>query len=348
MNKLYICNTHFEAELEDASSISDVYHSFHTHPIYLQLQFLPLLFTPSTTALCFTEKPSDQYLYQLQEWGFPQHPLYTFDKPPQKYSLSTWGFSPLFAQWARKHHLSYIHPEWSLVSKLNSKTELPKKNTLHNEKDWQEFSKNIKYPFVLKTAFGVSGRGHRILQNSADLESAKLKAFRMQQWELGHGIIAEAFVDRIFDFSSHWFLTKELTFLNTTQIQNTPKGAFQSISTKQQTPYQHFIDAHCHAVKPLLHSFIAEGYHGPVSIDAMLYHPPQSNEILMETIVEVNARSTFASIALELQQRFFSNQNIELSYAKGSGLALLPCELKRRDGKVIKFKKQLYLNPIPL
>ncbi len=64
MHTLHIANTFFEWELSSESNCS-LYEAFHQHPVYLQLQFLPLLYASKMDALVVSDLPSAEYYEKI-------------------------------------------------------------------------------------------------------------------------------------------------------------------------------------------------------------------------------------------------------------------------------------------
>ena len=96
MSILHLCNTFFEWELCDETP-DTLERAFTQNPLFLQLQFLPLLYANRLDGLLVTEKP----LFPLKR------PLCLIDEFPPFDHLETWGYSQLAKVWATQHNIAY-------------------------------------------------------------------------------------------------------------------------------------------------------------------------------------------------------------------------------------------------
>ena len=128
MTFLHIANTHFESELEEKQ---------RENPIFLQLQFLPLLYADKQDGIGVTHAPHPSFIEP--KW----HLLSGNDFPYSQ--VESWGSSPTIAAWAKKHHLTYLMPPWEVVKLVNSKafsfTESPKLPHAALIHTWDELQK---------------------------------------------------------------------------------------------------------------------------------------------------------------------------------------------------------------
>src|SRR5579872_4469996 len=205
MSQLHICNTFFERELE-ANSTRSLAEWIRSHPIVLQLQFLPLLYAAPTDKILVSDLPDN-----------PDPRLCLIDHPPPNSVIEHWGPSLAIAAWAKKQAIPYHIPDWELVRKINSKvfsfTESPKLpgaallNTQEEIKAWIESTPGHK---VLKTPFGTAGSGHTLNPDVKRLYKVP--------------IIGEPWVERVMDFSTQWH-NGEL--VGVTVFENEPNGTYK-------------------------------------------------------------------------------------------------------------------------
>ena len=213
MAKIRIANTQFEWELEQKSSPS-LEASFNIHPIYLQLQFLSYLYSEKTDVALTTILPDPDYRKRLQKLGIeiPQTELFSSKNLP-KLEIDCWGMTLCISNFAEKHQIPFSMPTWSSMKEFNSKEfsftnadKLEGARLLHNEKEAIDWLENTKGPRVLKSVYGLSGRGHFLLRSGLEPQA---KFLLERQWKLNNPVIAEPWVERVLDFSTQWILTKQ-------------------------------------------------------------------------------------------------------------------------------------------
>lgn len=73
MPNIRIANAYFEAEMESTSPLS-LERSFEAHPIYLQLQFLPFLYSDPDDIIMLSHLPDHEYLHRLMQKGITRSP----------------------------------------------------------------------------------------------------------------------------------------------------------------------------------------------------------------------------------------------------------------------------------
>ncbi|MCX6989835.1 MAG: hypothetical protein NTX49_02035 [Chlamydiae bacterium] len=352
MTKIYIANTQFEWELEQKSAPT-LEASFHIHPIYLQLQFLSYLYSQETDVALTTILPDPDYRKRLENLGLktPQTELFSYKTLP-KAEIDCWGRTPSIANFAEKHHLPFSMPNWSCVKEVNSKEfsfthadKLEGACLLHNEKESANWIESATGPRVLKSVYGLSGRGHFLLQNGLEPQA---KSFLEKQWKLNHPVIAEPWVERVLDFSTQWIISEEgaTTYLGVTLCKNDLRGSYKKTivlpSDSIGEEYQPHLAEHKKKAEAILTLMTKKGFFGPVGIDAMIYKK-ESTEAL-HPIVEINARKTMGWVALTLQRTYFSEKIISMSYENGSQETnLLPNFGVNHEGKITSFSKALHL-----
>ena len=332
--KLHIANTFFEWELETDSNIP-LSEAFNQNPIYLQLQFLPILYAD---AMIVTDRPR----LSLE---IPK--LFTFDDTlfPRDAEIESWGASQLIAKWAKRHGLTYHMPDWQIVKQINSKQfsfenspKLPGSALLTDEAQAKEWLKSFEGKKVLKTCFGLSGKGHLFVEKGAPISS-----FLQKQWDKGLPVIGEPWVERVLDFSTQWQIDTEgkVHYLGATLCQNDERGQYRSNTVGEEKlvfdNHLSFLAQHREIAEPLLHTIAQLGFFGNIGIDAMIYNPEEPR---LHPVVEINARKTMGWAALAFQKRHCPGKTICFRFAHGEQ-GYLPHQLSLKNGKTIHFKRNL-------
>ncbi len=272
MSRLHICNTFFERELETHAQKS-LKSWFCSHPIVMQLQFLPLLYANSDDRILVSELP---------EHADPK--LSLIEKPPKDLPIEHWGPSLAIAAFAKKENIAYSIPDWELVRKVNSKifsfTESPKlpgARLLNTQEEIEEWIQMTPDPKILKTPFGTAGSGH-LKPNVKRLYNGPL--------------IGEPWVERIMDFSTQW---KNGKLLGITLFENEPNGTYRGTYAGDVEPWA--IDVHLNIAKPLIEKIEKMGYSDHIGIDAFIYL--WKGEKRVHPVAEINARKTMSWVALQ-------------------------------------------------
>jgi len=335
---LHIANTNFESELS-ASSPCKVAALIQSHPIFMQLQFLPLLYRGPEDGLAVTHMPSLSlprcHLLDEQHFPYPQ--------------IESWGASPSIAAEAQKKKLSYSMPDWDVVRLVNSKAfsfsespKLPGGELIYSMDELQKWSRVIEGPKVLKSCFGVSGKGHLFLPSN------HMQAFAEKEFGAGRPVLAEPWVERKLDFSTQWTIDRDQTieYLGATVCISDQRGRYHANKVGDLPflfgNYFPFLEKHQQKVFPLLQKMAALGYFGNVGIDAMIW----GNDKL-HPVVEINARKTMGWVALQFSKRHFPKQTITLSYlTKSKQSNLLPDGIVQKNGSLIRFTRKLVVEQL--
>jgi hypothetical protein len=331
MKILHVANTQFEWELTQTHVIP-LEQAIKRNPIALQLQFLPLLYAPQKDHIAVTSLPSDFNSPRLQLLSSPSH----YDR------VESWGASRAVADWARIHNIPYPTPPWNVVQQVNSKAfsfshapKLPGATLLETESQAQAWLKP-PFPKVLKTCFGLSGKGHLIIDATTPHET--ISKFLHKEWNQKRSVLAEPWVKRILDFSTQWLISDTIQELGVTICENDAFGKYIRNRVGMAFPYPHFLEEHRNIALPILRRMAALGYVGNVGIDAFIYEGDEG--ATLHPIVEINARKTMGYVALKLQQNQFPHEVISLSYVSSHQPGLLPLQLQ--DGTT--FSRQLILD----
>lgn len=361
MANVYLANIDFEFELANPQTLP-IKQCWERHLTCLQLQFLPLLYTSPNDLVAVSSLPDPSYLNTLQQ--LLNSPLPTLIRlvemePFYKQTCLSWGPSQQVDGWARQRKMNYSIPsDWSMVKKINSKAFSVNYSPFEESalidsypalKDWLNSFPGAK---VLKTCFGLSGLGHLIIDERTAEE--KIVAFCNKEWRAGRPIIGEPWLNRIFDFSTQWFLHKDgmVELLGSTVFETNPSGGYlgtlagpENLIFHSYLPYLH---EHIHIVRSMLRDIHELGYFGHVGVDALLYKWPQNDEVFLYPIVEINGRQTLSYVALRIQQLKFPNQIIRLSYKGCTGelTSLLPAQLSNEKGKVFSFNRKLVIEAL--
>lgn len=337
---LHIANTNFESELSAANS-SSVAALIQSHPIFMQLQFLPLLYAQPEDGIAVTHAPSPSFntprWHLLDERHFPYQ------------QLESWGASASIAAWAQKKKLSYAMPDWDVVKLVNSKAfsfnespKLPGAELIHTMDELERWNHHIEGPKVLKSCFGVSGKGHLFLP------SEHRKTFAEKEFGAGHPIIAEPWVERKLDFSTQWMIhpDQKIEYLGATVCISDARGRYNANKVGNLPflfgSYFPLLEKHQQQVLPILQKMAALGYFGNVGIDAMIW----GNDKL-HPVVEINARKTMGWVALQFSKLHFPKQTIALSYlSKSKHSNLLPDAVVQKNGSLIHFSRKLVVEQL--
>ena len=340
MSKLHIANTFFEWELETQPKMS-LREAFLQHPIFLQLQFLPVVYADPNDALLISDEPDPEFSFRH----------FTFeDKTIPSDEIESWGPSQLIAEWAKTRRLNYSIPDWAVVKEVNSKRfsfenspKLPGAALLTEEpqaKKWIDSNQGAK---VLKTCFGVSGKGHLLIDQGTDWD--RIRRFLQEEWKKELPVIAEPWVNRVLDFSTQWLIENgKISYLGSTICKNDKRGQYQynEVGPEKELFNEHYSSLleHQKKVQTLIKTIANKGFFGNLGIDAMLYTLPEDQ--LLQPVVEINARKTMGWAALMFQKRYHPKEKIRFSYTIGNK-GYLPNSLVLKSGKKVSFPRNLVI-----
>ncbi len=353
MPKLHIANTFFEWELENAPKVS-LREAFLQNPIFLQLQFLPVVYAANEDGMLLSDLPDPEYWASLSKDKIspPSYFLHESKEFSKNLEIESWGASQLIADWAESKGLNYSMPDWRTVKEVNSKhysfehsPQLPGAELLFNEAQAKQWLRSFAGRKVLKTCYGVSGKGHFIIEN-ADAQFARIAPFLHGEWNKNLPVIAEPWVERILDFSTQWHIDKEgkISYLGATICKNDSRGQYQYNEVGDESnlfvQYNSFLLEHQQKARPLLFLMARKGFFGNIGIDAMLYKI--GDDILLQPVVEINARKTMGWAALAFQKRYFLHKKIRMSYTQRKE-GFLPKFLVIKQGKKVTFQRDLVI-----
>jgi hypothetical protein len=364
MKTIFIANTDFEFELNRPQTL-DLRVAMEFSPLFMQLQFLPLLFLSEKDAVAVTRLPDPSYLESLENiLARPLPELHCLDEDEIKSSfhkVRSWGHSLQVEAWAHRHGLIYEMPQWQCTVDVNSKAysfenspKLPGSSLLKNFAEIESWIAKGSKKKVLKSCFGVAARGNFIVDNSLEKNKGQLLSFLEEQWEKGYPVIGEPWVKRVLDFSTQWEITpeKEVNYLGATQMINNKKGQYlETIAGPEKIIFPDNIlalEKHKEEAFKLLKMISHEGYFGNIGVDAMLYVSAEDGKtICLHPIVEVNARQTMSFVAMRFQELTHPELCLCLSYVpnKKNNKGLLPFSLSRCNGSLQNFSRQLIFVP---
>lgn len=353
-HKLLIANTFFEWELETQPLMS-LSEAFQQHAIFRQLQFLPILYAGKGDAVLLSDLPPSSYWDTLQKKGIAPPDHYTLDqKDFSPYEeIESWGPSQLIAKWAERHSLNYRIPDWEIVKQVNSKRfsfenspKLPHAALLNEEVQTQQWLQSFPGKKVLKTCYGVSGKGHLIIENAV-AQRERIFSFLKKEWDKGLPVIGEPWVARVLDFSTQWQIdeNKNVTYVGSTICDNDERGQYRfNLVGDEHILFQThlpFLIEHRQKVEPLMQKIAQSGFFDNVGIDAMLYLLPDNPEIIrLQPVVEINARKTMGWAALQFQRRHFPNALLRFHFASVQN-GYLPEFVESKQGKKVVFSRNL-------
>ena len=360
----HLCNTNFEFELRQKEILS-LKEGLGQHPVFLQLQFLPFLFAEPEDTVVVSFRPPESYLKDLLKIGWwpsadsiPQG--ITLDEQvthiPQ--ALSCWGWSRQVALWAKQQQIPYPMPSWETILKVNSKAfsfqhgvPLPHSLMLHNELELKAWLEERKTALVLKSCYGVSGRGKLLIAVDKPLDENAIRIFCKKEWDHGLPIIGEPWLDRVFDFSTQWKIDPKngIEYVGATVMHNDALGVYRGTLSGPEDrlfgEYLSFLQEHKKHALNALKTMQKEGFYGYAGVDSMIYKGIENpQEILLHPIVEINARQTMSLIALWIQRKRYSDRLVKMSFTslEKEAEGLLPYDQPNN----LRFTKQLYLEII--
>jgi hypothetical protein len=354
MPKLHIANVDFEFELSSAHRMP-LQQGLERHPLFLQLQFMPLLYADPDDYVVVTAFPDEDYFQRLQFLG-PLPKLILLSQPaPQNVEIVPWGNSQEVAAWAEEKRLAFALPAWDSVLRVNSKEfsyqnspKLPHSCLVSNEEELKSWLLSFDGNKVLKRPLGLSGRGNLIIESQQQVKLEQLVAFCAKEWKLGRRLIAEPWVERQLDFSTQWHIHKkgEIEYIGSAIIRNSERGAYESTHVAEEGllfgEALPFLEEHKREAKKTLTKVFEEGYFGPAGVDAMVFRDFEQRELRLHPVVEINARQTMSLFAIKFQRKCFVDRQVTTSYLslseENNGIPLLPHRLKETV-----FSKQLYL-----
>jgi hypothetical protein len=188
-------------------------------------------------------------------------------------------------------------------------------------------SQTAEFDWLLKAEFGMSGR-ERIAGRGARLDDSQASWIR-RRIGAGGRLYFEPRVDSLCELSTHWCLSKsefdqgldagrlaEPELIGTTQLLVDRSGQYvgsipvdhaaidkSMFGCSERSISREMFDQMQSDTRLVTEEARSLGYHGPISVDSMVYRGP-AGEPLLRSIQDVNARFTMGRIALEWCRRF--------------------------------------------
>lgn len=351
---IHLTNCFFEWEIKTNSS-STLSAAFYSHPIFLQLQFLPLLYAHEEDTVLVTDLPQASYLEKLKRYRKALPHIQLLSKPfiSKTKTIESWAPSRLIQTWALKHQLLYKSPPWDLAIECNSKAfsflatpPLPHAALLKEEEETFKWLRSFQGNKVLKSCFGLSGTGHLLIDEKTSL--AQIKHFIQREFRKKRPVIAEPWVKRLLDFSTQWKIDnlKQIHYLGSTIAENDLRGKYKASHVNDEILlFQeniHYLQTHKKMAISLLHQMKEKGFFGNVGFDAMVYLDEKTTTPTLHAIVEINARKTMGWVALAIQNQLFKHAPMTLQYLN-ENQGLLPSFLVLQNNQTIHFSKNIQL-----
>lgn len=355
---VHLANTDFEFELamEGSSSLMD---RWVRHPFCFQLQYLPLLYAEPDEVIAVSSLPDERFLSQLleSEWwqeGIPKMTLFDDKESLIGSRCLPWGSSPSMKEWVCGQGMIYEGAQdWPMIRLINSKafsfryTTLAHATLTHNASELRDWANKVEGEKVVKTFFGLSGKGNRRFTGEA---TDKIFSFCEREWQQSRAVVCEPWVDRTADFSTQWHIHRDGTMkcIGATRFLTDQRGSYQGTyaGPEQQLFAEDapFLNEHKRRARLALGEIAAMGYFGFVGVDAMVYREA-SRELLLCPIVEINARRTMSLAILQFQQKRFPNGTLKLSFQRHiepRALSILPDQVET-PSQTLHFRHQLIL-----
>ena len=303
-----------------------------------------------------THHPDEHYSKRLKLAGItpPKSQLLSSKHLPNQ-EVAYWGATPSLSHWCKKKGKRLHAPEPLCVKEVTSKAfsylnspRLEGSELLHSYEQAQAWIEKTPPPAVLKTLFGLSGRGHCLLDNGLD---SKVDAFLCKTLARGEPVIAEPWMPRVLDFSTQWFIhqEREIEYIGSTVCHNDEAGCYKKTVIYPDdsigSEYRHFLMQHKTEAVKILRIVQDKGFYGHVGIDSMLYI--NKGEVHLHPILEINARKTMGWVALQLQRKYCPHDILTMSYDSAAEQNnLLPNYVIAENGKITTFPKSLYCSRV--
>lgn len=335
--KLYIANCDFELTLARAKKLPKVQK--------WQLEFLPLLLAKSEDYVLVTHLPSPSYLDLLR--GILGRDIATLVQEHELHNLVDveiipWGHSEDITLLCSKYGLPYCAPDPAVIKLVNSKEfsftnskKLPGARLIYSVDDLDQFIKQVPGDKVVKSCYGLTGKGHYFIQNNYEKVLSSIR----QEFCLGRPCIAEPWVHRIKDFSTQWSIQDgRVSLLGVTHFEVDNLGRWRKTRVLQDSQCAH-VEEHCTVAEKLLNSIAAMGFYGYIGVDAMVYKDEMG--IKLHPVVEINARMTMSLVAL-LLLKSVAKDGGEVSFKKGDLTNSLLPQYVETPGGFVAFSYGLY------
>jgi hypothetical protein len=332
INTLHLIAPYLEDDMPQVSNI-EAEGMVYINKVFYPIHLLPFLYAKQEEAVAsvFLENEAifeHLKLYFKRNLGISLEsiqifPLDSLDKTSYK-SLSFWGahpsLLPLFAS-----NLQKI-PPWKTICFANSKlsiidSQAPylKTYTFDSLHTLRKTLDNLrkKGPWIIKSPFQSAGNKNIFLPSNELSSKNKIKIETLLK--KNPLIILQEKLKIISEFSSQWIIEKgQFTFVGYASNITTPKGAYSGCQVGagvENFIRKDFIENHLKNCKNFLDILISKGYFGPVGFDALIYLNEENKEELIP-ILEVNARETFASLCIKIQNKYLPSKQLKVCFVK--------------------------------
>ncbi|MEW4490048.1 hypothetical protein AB1L42_18335 [Thalassoglobus sp. JC818] len=319
MSTLWIGNFCFEDELDAAKTLP------------LKLQRLEAELTPCLIA---ASQPGDFILTktpwtpenwpELEAMGLANRKFVTPDElrdlAPSIERTQPWGWTESAREFCQKFQLLMHSPSQKAVRDVNSRKTsrqlsielgcpLPGEILIDSMDDLISALASIVYEngFVIKTEFGQSGRG-QIRSETTDLAASQL-AWVKKRLKTGSSLFLEPRLTPILELGIQWDIPEsgEPVMFAVTQLKSSAQGRYtQTIvhpSDLPEEPTTAILSFQRQAVQRLQ----ADGYFGPVGIDAMIYQGADQRP-QVRPLQDINGRWTMGRLACFWAQQCFPDR----------------------------------------
>lgn len=232
-----------------------------------------------------------------------------------------WGWDEKSIKLFSNMGINSVHPDPANVRFSNSRefchyfskkegSGTPDSTLFHSVEEFNIYvaNGNLKYPLVIKPAFGNSGFGFVHISSTPD--SSTLRKIHLL---INKGsVIAEPWLKRIADFSSSLTLHQDGTFSNPKHYRChvDSHGSFYGVHLPADNTL------HIPARKKLEEKIITctkylhhHGYFGPVGFDSFSY-TTENGHVHLAPIIEINARHVISDIARNLKEKLAPGKHV--------------------------------------
>ena len=208
---------------------------------------------------------------------------------------------------------------------------------------------------VLKTAFGVSGRG-MLRVDAATLHTERTAGWIANALRRHKTLVVEPWFDRVFDLSMQYEITRshskcEVVFKGGTHLINDRRGQFRACAVSHQ-----FLDGvpeeigrffnvpatwarklyECSIPELLAEALHDTAFEGPLGVDAFVLI--DGDTLTLQPIVEINPRFTFGRVAVELRRNLHPGSRGTLEIIPASEVPTEPAFETVRHGDRLKMR----------
>jgi hypothetical protein len=218
--------------------------------------------------------------------------------------FDSYAILPQTKEFCRKYNIKYDHPDIEIIKMVNSKIY---SNAMHDRIAVKNYGKVARSAeeiegisrgfagkqFLIKDAFGVSGKGNILISSQGMLNRILKHISTQEQKGLTSCFVVEPFLDKAIDFSCHIRITSDGK-CDIISIQKTYNSgfAYRGSSSAEVDFHDRLEKAGYFDIMRMLSRVIYDdGYYGEMCVDSMVL---KDDEIV--PIVEINARKSMGLI----------------------------------------------------